>query len=384
MNVTHRHYTARQYAMHVADAIETKHAKIGRIALVIPAHNESLVIAHTIRSAMMAGLAPRDIYVVDDASNDNTSKIAKSILGRHNVLRVRRSGKGVAIKKIATALLLTKRYRWIHVADADGEFDERYFVELRKQLRVTSAAATGYVTSLSGGYISKYRTFEYAIGMDIIRRFQNIAKVITIIPGPTSIFRNDVFDKVNFSDNALCEDFDVTLQIHRNKLGSIQFIPSAIARTQDPATFNDFIRQISRWNRGVLQMFFKHKIGLRASRIDAYLSYQVLQNLLFFLMYFIWIPVITYTSGSSAYLALSFVSDVLLIFGFTLFAASRTGQYSIIPAFPIIYAMRWVSLLIFVRSFIEVVILGRYRHSLGLWETVARRAQATTKKIRVS
>lgn len=376
--------SARENAQIAVANIHANTAKISRVALIISAHNESLVIAHTIRSAMVAGLKLGDIYVVDDASTDGTVKIARSILGRHNVMRVQRSGKGAAIKKITTALQLTKRYRWIHIADADGEFDERYFTELRKHLRVRHAAATGYVTSLSGGYISKYRIFEYAIGMDVIRRFQHLAKVITIIPGPTSIFRNDIFDKIEFSNKALCEDFDVTLQIHRGKLGSIQFIPSAVARTQDPAIFNDFVRQVSRWNRGVLQMFFKHKVGLTFSRIDAYLYYQVLQNILFFLMYFVWVPVVTYISGSPAYLALSFVSDVLLIFGFTLFAASRTGEYAIIPAFPIIYGMRWVSLGIFMKSFVEVVFLGRYRRSLGIWETVTRRAQATTTKIKVS
>lgn len=367
--------SAREYARKVVSDIDTKKKSLGKIVLVIPGHNESLVIAHTIHSAISAGMNKKDIFVVDDDSRDGTSKIAKSILGNQNVMRVGRSGKGIAIKKITSGLALTRRYRWIHVADADGEFDRRYFIELRKNLRVQSAAATGYVASLPGGYISKYRTFEYAIGMDIIRRFQNIARVITIIPGPTSVFRNDIFDKLNFSDNALCEDFDVTLQIHRQGLGTIQFIPSAVALTQDPATFRDFIKQITRWNRGVLQMFFKHKIARKVTRIDAYLSYQVMQNLLFFLMYGVWIPYVTITSGSFAYLALAFVADVFLFFGFTLFAASRTGKYDIILAFPIVYALRWVSMAIFMKSFVEVVLLGRYRHAHGLWETVVRRKQ---------
>lgn len=368
--------SARENAAQIVQNIQAGKTRMRRIALIIPAYNESLVIAHTINTAIGAGLDKQDIFVVDDSSHDGTSKIARTILGRHNVMRVGRSGKGLAINKIAIALKLTQRYRWIHIADADGEFDTRYFTELRANLRVKNAAATGYVASLPGGYISKYRSFEYAIGMDIIRRFQTIARVITIIPGPTSIFRNDTFDKLNFGDKALCEDFDVTLQIHRNSLGTIQFIPSAIARTQDPSTYKDFVKQISRWNRGILQMFYKHRIGRKASRIDLYLSYQILQNLLFFLMYGLWIPLVTVMSGSFLYLALAFLSDVILFFGFTMFAASRTRQYNIINAFPLVYALRWVSLFIFIKSFIEVVLLRKYRHTHGLWETVARHKQA--------
>ena len=67
------------------------------------------------------------------------------------------------------------------------------------------------------------------MGMELTRRFQSIAGVISIIPGPTSIFRNDIFAQLQFGGDALCEDFDVTMQIHRQKLGSIQYIPKAIA-----------------------------------------------------------------------------------------------------------------------------------------------------------
>lgn len=357
-----------------------KRMAVRNIVLIIPAYNEATVIAHTIRTALKAGMDKRDIFVVDDNSSDKTRSIAISILGRKNVMTVERSGKGLAISKIVEANSLTKRYRWIHIADADGEFSPRYFTELRKNIRVKHAAATGYVASLPGGYISKYRVFEYTVGMDVIRRFQNMAKVITIIPGPTSVFRSDIFEKLDFGDSALCEDFDVTLQLHRKKLGSIQFIPSAVARTQDPATFKDYIKQISRWNRGVLQMFFKHRIGLRPSKVDAYLTYQVMQNLLFFMMYGVWIPLVTYFSGSLVYASLSFLTDITLFFGFTLFAASRAQRFDILNAFPVIYALRWVSLFIFMRSFVEVVFLGRYRHANGLWETVARRKQARVQQ----
>lgn len=360
----------------VAD-IENGRARIGRLALVIPGYNESEVIGYTIQSAIDAGQPPSSIYVVDDCSSDKTAEIAKRILGPHNVITVGRSGKGLAISKVVSQLKLTRRYRWIHIADADGAFSDRYFTTLRRDIRVKNAAATGYVKSLPGGYISKYRVFEYTIGMDIIRRFQSIAGVITIVPGPTSIFRNDIFEQLNFNDNALCEDFDVTLQIHRNKMGAIQFIPEAVALTQDPATFKDYIKQITRWNRGVMQMFFKHGIGKTMSKVDTYLIYQVMQNLLFFAMYFLYIPIISILSEDVTYLALAFVSDVLIMFGFTLFAAMRANRMGIVGAFPIIYGLRWVSLFIFLRSFVEVVVLKRFRNSHGIWETVARRSQTT-------
>ena len=86
-----------------------KRMAVRNIVLIIPAYNEATVIAHTIRTALKAGMDKRDIFVVDDNSSDKTRSIAISILGRKNVMTVERSGKGLAISKIVEANSLTKR-----------------------------------------------------------------------------------------------------------------------------------------------------------------------------------------------------------------------------------------------------------------------------------
>lgn len=368
--------TAPQYASRSVTSIHYGNRQREQLALIIPAYNEEKVLAHTIQSAIDAGLSKEHIYIVDDCSNDATTTIARHLVGNHNILRVERSGKGRAIFKLQTGLLLTKRYEWIHIADADGEFDTNYFAKLFENLDPKNAAATGYVASLPGSIISKYRAFEYTLGMDLIRRFQSLAGVITIIPGPTSIFRSDVFEKLDFSPDILCEDFDITLQLHRRRLGTIQFIPEAIARTQDPSNLSDFIKQITRWNRGVMQMIIKHKVGLRPTKVDAYLTYQIFQNLTFFLMYFIWIPYISLVTHNPMYLALSFICDVALTFAFALFATARSGRTDIIPAFPFIYLLRFVALGVFMKCFLDVLILRKFVKTKGMWQTVARRRTA--------
>lgn len=365
------------FAHRAATSIQHGNRQKARLALVIPAYNEEKVLENTVNSAIAAGLSKQHIYIVDDFSSDTTTAIARRIVGNLNILRVARSGKGGAIYTIANSLQLTKRYQWIHVADADGVFDRHYFTELFTHLNAKHAAATGYVASLPGGPISQYRTFEYTLGMDLVRRFQAMAGVITIIPGPTSIFRSDVFEQLEFSSKSLCEDFDITLQIHRKQLGTIQFIPTAIAHTQDPATLRDFIKQVTRWNRGVMQMFIKHRVGFHVRKLDAYLSYQIMQSLMFFCMYAIWVPLATIISGSFAYMAMVFLTDVALIFGLLTLVAIRQGRPDLLPAFPVIYFFRFISLGVFVKCFVEVVILRKFLSSRGVWNGVARRTQTT-------
>lgn len=125
----------------------------------------------------------------------------------------------------------------------------------------------------------------------------------------------------------------------------------------------------------MLQMFFKHRIGQQSSKLDLYLFYQVAQNLLLGLIYAAWIPYILLATGNIAYVAFLFLVDVALMFALVLFAAVRVRRSSIVVAFPIIYVLRWVSLVVFFKAFIEVIIFEKYRYTPGVWETTERRHQ---------
>lgn len=344
-----------------------------KLALLIAGHNEELVIEQTLRSAINAGMDPADIYVVDDNSSDTTKKIAISVVGKNNVLRVARSGKGLALTKGARKFKLVDRYEWIHIADADGGFAAHYFYIFRSKLNPRFAAATGYVRSLPSSTVGQYRVFEYTIGMELHRRFQAMTHTVTVIPGPTSCFRADVFAAVNFANKSLTEDFDVTIQIHRQKLGKIQFIPQAVAYTQDPLTLQDFTKQITRWNRGVMQGIHRHKIGFRPSRLDAYLSYQVIQNFMLLFNYAFILPYLALTRSSVEVLATAFLLDVAFLYAITLAIVAKTGRKDILSAFPQIYAYRWVQLFVFTKAFWDVIIRGKYRVSEGVWGTAGRR-----------
>lgn len=348
------------------------------LCLLIAAHNEEKVLGHTVRSAIQAGMKPEHIYIVNDNSSDQTGKIAKDLVGKQNYLRVRRSGKGLALTKAARRFKLTKRYRWIHLADADGAFSPDYFKVFRRELRRDFAAATGYIKSMPGSTVGQYRVMDYTVGMEIVRRFQSLMGVIAIIPGPTSCFRADVFKKVAFNTGSLAEDFDVTLQIHRQKLGPIQFIEEAVAYTQDPMSFRDFIRQIHRWNKGILQGIFRHRIGTKLSGIDAYLMYQLSLNLAMFVSYGIMLPIVAIDRGPLEIVSATFVIDVALTAIIVTLTAFKAKRWDILNAFPQLYAYRWVSLLVFIYSFIEVAVLGRHRNAKhakqGAWEVVTRAA----------
>lgn len=339
------------------------------IALIIAGYNEESVIGATIRSAIAGGMNKADIYFVDDGSTDKCGAVASEILGKTNVMRVKNGGKGMALAKGSKKFQLTQRYRWIHIADADGGFASNYFTVFRRELRSKYAAATGYVKSLPGSTIGQYRVMDYTVGMEIVRRFQAAVGVITIIPGPTSCFRADVFEKLKFTNGAIAEDFDVTLQIHRQRFGSVQFIDEAVAHTHDPLTFKDFVKQLRRWNRGILQGVWMHRIGSKFDKVDAYLTYQIAMNLAMFASYGIMLPIVALRHPNTfEVLAAAFLTDVLVAAMLVFITAIKAKRLDILAAFPQLYGYRWASLGVFLWSFFEVMVLGKYRKPhIGSW-----------------
>lgn len=90
-------------------------------------------------------------------------------------------------------------------------------------------------------------------------------------------------------------------------------------------------------------------------------------------MYMFAVPIITLLTGSLYFMAVLFLSDVLTIFVFALYAAVRTGRPETLASFPLTYGMRWTQLVIFMKCFMEVVILKKFRITRGTWETVKRK-----------
>ncbi len=345
-----------------------------QLALLIPGHNEAIVIEDTIRSALAAGQSIEDIYVVDDASTDETAYLARGIIGQNNVYKVQRSGKALAVKKAIRHFRIISRYTWVHIADADSVFEKRYFEEFNKHLDATKyVAATGYVKSLKGGWISKYRAYEYTFGQEVMRRIQHMLGVIPVIPGPTSCFRTDILKYLDFETHNLTEDFDITIQIHRQKLGKIAFIPTAKTLTQDPKDYQDYVKQVSRWYRGFWQGVVDRRIGLKFQRIDAYLGYQMLEMFAYYFNIIVLLPILLIQGKGVYALALTFLIDAGIFFGATLMAAGVHKRADVISAFPLFYLLRVTNMVLYVVAFVEVVILRRFRTKQTGWSTAGRR-----------
>jgi cellulose synthase/poly-beta-1,6-N-acetylglucosamine synthase-like glycosyltransferase len=346
-----------------------------KMALLLPAHNEELIIEATIRSAIIAGQAKKDIYVVNDNSSDSTRAIATRVLGKANVLNVKRSGKALAVRKAITKFQIESRYEWIHIADADSIFSKDYFRIYKSKLDPRKyAVAIGFVQSLKGNWISSYRALSYTYGQNIDRRIQASLKMITVFPGPVTCLRTDIISKLHFDGPSLTEDFDITLQVHRKGLGDIIYIPKAVNYTQDPQTLSDFCKQNMRWMRGYFQGVKKYKLGLGRQRIDISIGFQMLQTLLFLLQVVVLIPYILVITHGNWLVIFSMILVDFVLNGFiTLIAAGVAKRWAIIGVIPYFYFLRLIEISIHIIAFVEIFIMKRFQVQVIGWSTTGRR-----------
>ena len=345
-------------------------------ALLLAAHNEELLLGDTLASAIAAGMDPRDIFVVSDGSTDRTFEVALRYLPARNILNQAKAGKSRAIFNGLRRFHIATRYEWIHLADADSVFAADYFHVFAAKLSDKYVAGTGYIECQRAGFISKYRTFEYTIGLEIGRRIQNWFGAISVLPGATCVYRTDILDRLEFV-GSMTEDMDLTIQIHRKKLGRILYEPAARVTTQEPKNLHDYVNQISRWYRGVWQVLTRHRVGTKLQTVDGYIAYTVLQQVamiaeIAFMVFWAW------WSQNWGPVAILFLYDFVVFFGFALWAAKASGRGDIISVFPFFYLLRFVNLFVFFRSWFEIVVQKKFQSGFTGWTTDGRRYRIGT------
>jgi len=251
------------------------------VAVIIAAHNEQLVIAHTIRSA--ASLVPvSNIFVVSDGSTDLTTQIATEEGATVLDLNPNR-GKAGAIAAIIDEFELAKRFQVVMLLDADTQLAPDYFetgLPLFNEQDVVAVAGRVISlpeqpgTTLLGRVIVAHRERVYIV-VQYLHKFGQAARwanAVSIVPGFASMYRSRVLADIDIEAQGLAiEDYNMTFEVHAKKLGRIAFHPrAAIALTQDPNTLHDYVSQVSRWNLGFWQTVRRH--GMHAGRFWAALG----------------------------------------------------------------------------------------------------------------
>ncbi|MFD3685995.1 glycosyltransferase [Nocardiopsis sp. NPDC058631] len=288
------------------------------LAVIIPAHNEEPVIHAAIGSAL--SLFNRwDIYVVSDSSKDSTAEIAART-GVNVLELLTNRGKAGAIEAVIEEFSLTENYGGVLILDADTELDPGYVEGAKRQLEdPTVAAVAGFVVSewkpkertVVGRTISAYRDRLYFMLQYLMRFGQTWrhANTAFIVPGFASVYRSEALREIDINPRGLViEDFNMTFEVHHKRLGRISMNPDTKAYSQDPFTFGDYYKQVSRWTLGFWQTVRRHKFwpSVFWAFLTLYIVEVVLVSLVLLLTTLIGVFVLVGTLGGEPFGTLPF------------------------------------------------------------------------------
>jgi poly-beta-1,6-N-acetyl-D-glucosamine synthase len=240
---------------------------VADVAVLIPAHNEALVIEESLRSIM--ALVPRqNVHVVSDGSTDATVQIARGagaqvIETRENV------GKAGALEEAIGRFGLIRRFALVMLLDADTRVQPGYFdaaLPMFADPKVVAVAgcvrtARDRKLSLRGNVLVGHRSRIYTVGQRAIKFGQTYLRsnATPIVPGFASLYRTRVLPQIDMNPPGLViEDFNMTFEVYQKGLGKVGFTLGAVAVTQDPDNLRDYVRQTKRWALGLWQTVRRH------------------------------------------------------------------------------------------------------------------------------
>lgn len=238
------------------------------VSILVPAFNESVCIASSIRSIAALDYPNKEIVVIDDGSTDDTywqaveeGKRTRGVEVR--VLSQQNGGKASALNRG----IREARGSFVMCVDGDSNLAPQSLREgMRHFVDPTVVAVAGNVKVVNRrNLLTWLQALEYVEGLNLVRSAQAFFRTVNIIPGPLGIFRrNAILDVGGYSVDTFAEDCDLTLAL-LSRGWKIKYEPRAIAFTEAPEKLYPLLKQRYRWTRGILQALRKHRRMLVAS-----------------------------------------------------------------------------------------------------------------------
>ncbi len=234
-----------------------------RIAVVIPAHNEELLIGDTLRGVLKLNYDPSDygVVVVADNCTDATASEARA-LGARVIERSDNPGKGQALHQ---AFEILEREPWdaYLVMDADSRLHSDALLALSRVLnRGAEVVQLFYgVLNPAGSIRTAAMELAFASFNGLRARGKAAWGWSCGIFGNGFCIRPEVLNRVPHGAYSIVEDLEYHLKLLQNGY-RVHFLDSVWVKAQMPETRKDAASQRVRWERGRLRLIRTRLPGL--------------------------------------------------------------------------------------------------------------------------
>jgi len=225
-------------------------AVVGQYTVVTPLHNKRNTVRASLLSALNQERRPFEVIVVDDKSTDGSLDQVSDLMHKLTVIRNDENiGKAASIEK-ALKIVQTP---YTLILDADTILEKDFANEVLKGFHSREVAGTtGAVLPLDvKTKTQQARLIEYLLGVPG-KIFQSRIHGVWTLAGAAMMWKTKVLRKIGLSSDTVVEDMDASWRAQalindEGKHYSLGYAPDAIAFTEEPKSFKEFISQVDRW-----------------------------------------------------------------------------------------------------------------------------------------
>ncbi|TDQ36447.1 glycosyltransferase family 2 protein [Aureibacillus halotolerans] len=234
------------------------------VAVLIPAHNEGVVIQQTLE-AMMKLEYPGElyVYVLDDASSDETAEIIQSfssMFSRIQYVRVPPGSPKGKSRVLNYGLSITSSDYFL-VYDADNQPEKDAAIRLVEAAETTKGAvgAVGYVKTINE--TTNVLTRMIALEFQVFQLLMQVGRWAFFktgsLAGTNMLLKRSAIEELGgYDPYALAEDAELTMRI--TAAGKrLPVVPESRTWEQEPEKMKIYMRQRTRWLTGNLYLLEK-------------------------------------------------------------------------------------------------------------------------------
>ncbi|MES2007042.1 MAG: glycosyltransferase [Patescibacteria group bacterium] len=227
------------------------------ISMVVPCFNEGKTLRATITSLLLMEYPKEklEILVIDDGSTDDTGIIGQEMARLHpeNVSYFYKENGG---KYTALNFAIERsQSELIGCLDADSFAERDALIEVIKRFEedeeIMAIVPTMKVHNAKSP-LEVMQMAEYTFGIFVKKMLDNLG-AISVLPGPFSIYKREVFSKVGIFRHAHnTEDMEIAFRIQKHGLKIVN-AHNAFVYTTVPKSIMALVKQRTRWTQGFLQ-----------------------------------------------------------------------------------------------------------------------------------
>ncbi len=272
-----------------------------KVVIAVPCWNEGKTVENTLVS-LLALEYPKDklkIWAVDDGSKDNTFTILKNCKEKYDkfdqlvICKKENGGKHTVLNFV---LAENKDCEIFGCLDADSYVypDTLKNMLLPFENEIVMAATPMMIVRKPKNILQAIQSVEYNFGL-LLKRIFSAINGIHVTPGPFSLFRREVFQKIgDYKPAHQTEDMEITFRMQKNFM-KIVSATDAYVETSTPDTVYKLYRQRLRWTQGFMQnsidyknMIFRPRYG-NVAMLTIPLGWVGILMILYMSVYFIYI-----------------------------------------------------------------------------------------------